>query len=586
MPFWKLYYLYIDINHWLILILKFISQNISKMIYIDCQVIKFALQVEVIYLNFNLQKRRNQYMNTTNTSSTSSTGVSSLTVSDCGTYNVSGLETLDASAVVDAINTAIMTAYNNGGGSVCLAPGNYVISEAIRMMPNVKLTSANIGACRITIDKDIDPNQASNGANIILIQPSLYGGDLSAPANIVIENLILDFDIDTILASGAFAQEWRERYEGAALDNAGNVITGRGADGNYLERVVIRDCQISNAAFHGIALYELVKNVSIYQNTIEDCGFRAAHLHGTDEYDVQEVKVISNIAKRNGRLAGTLNTQASLNGGIYAMFHNVKKVFITDNIVQDDKGVAIHCWGTAKHDGSTIEDLVVSNNHLIGCGSGLILGNNIKRVTCSNINVYGCRSEANGGGNNAKGRGLEISGTYGVNENMLVSDINISDCDGGGFIADNVDGFVFSGMNIRNNNLTNEGQAVVLQDVKNGVLSNSVIENNGIPTGNYCVALTFLANRDASVSDVSVTNCQIINSPANTAPPVRCLGNTNGVANSQNISFTGNVIRRKGSPSGKVMDMDVKTSKIYSNDVLPGQISVKDLSTNTVSDNV
>jgi len=38
-----LYYLYIDINHWLILILKFISQNISKMIYIDYQVIKFAL---------------------------------------------------------------------------------------------------------------------------------------------------------------------------------------------------------------------------------------------------------------------------------------------------------------------------------------------------------------------------------------------------------------------------------------------------------------------------------------------------------------------------------------------------------------
>lgn len=523
-------------------------------------------------------------MNIENSSSINPAAVGTASVT--GNYYLDALDALAPSAVAAEINSSIMTAYTHGGGAVHLPPGVFTVTEAIRMMPNVKLTAPTLGACRITMDKDVEPNLAGNGANIIVIQPSLLGDRLLENSNIVIENLVLDFDIDNIIANGAYGQEWKTRYEGAALDNVGNVITGRGADGKYVNNIIIRNCHISHSAFHGIALYELVKNVSIYNNTIEDCGFRAVHLHGTDLYDVQEVKVSGIIAKRNARLAGKLTSSASLNGGIYAMFHNVKKVFINDNLVEDDSGVGIHCWGSAKDDGNTIEDLIVSNNHILRCATGLILGNNLKRVTCSNINVYGSRSEANGGGNNALGRGMEITGSFGSSENLIVSDINISDCDGAGFIAEKVNGFVFSGMNIRNNNLVNESQAVVLEDVTNGVLSNSVIENNGTLAGNYCVGLNLLANSDASVSDVSVTNCQILTSETNTAPPVRCLGNTDGVANARRLAFTGNVVRRADSPANKVLDMDIKESKIFSNDISPGGIIIKDPASNTISGNV
>jgi hypothetical protein len=477
-----------------------------------------------------------------------------------------------------AINQAVLDLHNAGGGTLELARGTWVVMGAIRPLPGVTLVGRGQGVTTLRMHKDVDPAQAGsmNGvgslgsdANLVTIDPQAVLGAGTNPdrSDIRIAGLTLDWNATEILTSGASSATWTARINGAAQDNVGNCIAGRGGASDPLRGIVVEWCDFLDAGFHGAAFYYEVECLHVLNSYAKGCGYRAIHIHGDNTRSVKDIYIHRNRADGCGTHNGGVG-----NGGIYAVYHNVRSCILTENHVFDDKGVGIHCWGASASGDVASRILTVANNISERNATGFLFGAGTSGMAITGNVAADNRDGTNGAYPGAKGRAFDFSGikeSVGVTFNGNVAHDN----DGMALYAKNLDGFAVTGNVFVRNNRLQENQAVVLSDIRHSIFSGNTVFDNGrtaapsstvqlMIEGTVATNATETAGTDELLVASNLLSC---GQRANAAV-VQALGGTAAAPNCRSVTITGNKIRRPLNAAGAGILLTARNSNVVSND--------------------
>ncbi|MDA8874199.1 hypothetical protein N9H78_00830 [Winogradskyella sp.] len=445
----------------------------------------------------------------------------------------------------------------------------------------IRLIGQGKGVTILKMHKDINPEEKNNAANIILIQPSILISDFSEKANIEIKDMSLDFDIHQILENGKYKKEWQFRVDKTAKDNVGNCITGRGNNNNdaYLEDIYIHNIEVKNAAFHGIALYELSRRIKIEKVEASDCLYRAIHVHGAEgSKTVEELYIVGNKSQNSG-----INGGGYGNGGIFAFFHNAKVAHILSNIVLDDKGVGIHCWGVGNINQIKSNSVIVSNNIVERCGAGYLLGSGIDGMVVEGNIARDNRNDKRGGVRHAKGRAFTISGIK-SNIGVIFNDNLAQNNDGAALSIDNLNSFSLSNNVFVGNNKYNESYTMSINNSKNGVISGNMLSNNNQQQNfSYFNDVIISATKQSSTNDLFFTNNMIVSNNQN-SPVFRFLGKKIEPF-CTDITIMGNRFKLNKSNNFVTIELMFKESAFINNRYL-GKIKIDFSENNIIKDNI
>jgi hypothetical protein len=496
-------------------------------------------------------------------------------------------EAMTPQQIRQVINADINTAYTMGGGVVNIPKGTFLVNGAIRMLPNTELKGAGRHLTTIRMDKDISPTANSsegwgNNANIVSVSPVEILPSQPSYNNMAIRGICLDFNSAEILASGAHAAAWQSRIDGAALDNVGNCIVGKGDYENliFADGLAVENCDCRNAIFHGTAFYALTRNVKIKDNYYYRNGYRAAHIHGeTITQTVENLTITGNTAVENCFLARNLIANpASLNGGLYVAFKSARNAVIANNIVRDDYGVGIHIWGDVSGGALTTDSVSIADNIVSGCATGILAGNGCRAVSITGNSIKSSRNQSSGAANGALGRGIEISGNN-ASSALTVAGNTVFDCDGQAFRALNIDGCTFSGNTFtENNKAAGENQAVLLQNIRHCTFSGNTVFNNGRVAFDFCAPLSIEATvapnstETAGTDGVLISGNYLSGGQRGNASAIIVSGGTAAAPHCRGVAIQGNRVRRPRNNAGNYIDLTAQVSRVMYNDILTGTV--------------
>ena len=195
---------------------------------------------------------------------------------------------LDAENNVNLINNLIIEKASEGGGTVNIPNGTFIVSKAINLLKNVNLKGGGKDVTTLIMHKDVTCAGANLDENLVTVQYDITSAER---ASVQISDMTLDFNIDNILATGIYKTEWQARIDTSALDNIGNCIQARGdmTNDNYIDTININNCILTRAAYHGTAIYMNSKNIRFYNNDMYDNYFRGVHIHGDNTFTAEDI---------------------------------------------------------------------------------------------------------------------------------------------------------------------------------------------------------------------------------------------------------------------------------------------------------
>jgi hypothetical protein len=158
-------------------------------------------------------------------------------------------------------------------------------------------------------------------------------------------------------------------------DGGGQGIQLRGSgsvSGYYCRDFFIRNVEVKNNLFHGIACYDGCYGFDITECRAHDNGFRGIHVHAEStpitKQSAEKFSVSANRCYQNGRALGTGGSS-----GLFVFYDNCHDALIDRNLVYDEPNFGLWAYGGAGSDLLPCDNAIFSNNRIRNCGGGILL---------------------------------------------------------------------------------------------------------------------------------------------------------------------------------------------------------------------
>lgn len=404
-----------------------------------------------------------------------------------------------------AVNAAINTVSAAGGGVVEIPAGNWW-AGGILMKSNVWLRAKGRGVTTLKL-----PNAShtatsvpANTTNIIFAQAA--AGDLY---NWKITGLSLDGNRTN-------------QTEPNGYDNGLNCICVRGsgdANSYYCHSFVIEDIEVKSAIWHGIALYDGVRDFTINRVHGYDNGYRMIHCHSSDGSNGQTTgqkansrfRVMNCTSHANGVSVGAnMQNAGYMNSGIFVVLNNAFEAIVTGNNVYDEVGPGIDIAGI-DNAGSLVaaQFHIISHNTITNCGDGIALVHNPDCLIISDNIIRNCTKVGRPAGSGASGYGIvfRTAGTMG-GSNIKVHGNIIYGCYGWGIATTNATN-KWKHLTISNNHVINNSTGSTSGTSYGGIFIQAA--DGCIVTGNVVKYNANAGAADRQIYTTTVTNTIISN---------------------------------------------------------------------------
>lgn len=347
-----------------------------------------------------------------------------------GTYGVNLRPVLvtntdNTATINDAINAVAL----QGGGIVELPAGSFS-AAGIQMKSGVWLRGQGMGVTTLTLPSNTYTGPATSFppdlSNVIFAKAS--GSDLR------------EFKITALTIDANRANQ----VEPNGFDNGLNCICVRGSGdaNNYVTRnFVIEDVETKSAIWHGIALYDGVRDFTLNRIHSWDNGYRPIHCHSKDTGVTNARYRITNcLAHNNGVSTGqNMQTAGYVNSGIFVVLTNTVEAIVTGNTIYDEVGPGLDIGGVdgigsvlgAKHS-------IFTANTVTNCGIGIKVGGGADSAIIANNIIRNCTTAGRPVSAALTGNGIDFNtgATLGAS-NIKVQGNTITGCYGWGISTAN-----------------------------------------------------------------------------------------------------------------------------------------------------
>lgn len=370
-----------------------------------------------------------------------------------GTFNVVSYGAAGDGATNDvaAIQAAIDAASAAGGGVVFLPEGTYAVESEIALASNVWLEGASWKS-------------------------------LIKRTAVTIDNLLHGVQVDNIQLRNFSIDGQRSIQTKHTSDSDHNNI--RFTDCN---NVVVENIESYNSVYHGVFItadtspQDDSSVVAVRDCYLHDNGFRACHIHGTDDNALDDVIVIGNVCVDNGA-----DPTSGDDTGIYVPLTNINSAVVSNNIIHGDGGFGLVLDGTGIET-TTTKNTVCQGNIVHDVNIGLLITGG-----ATNVIVQGCVIQ------NCTLHGIDIRNSV---KGLAIQGCLIEGCGSRGIIMqasspENED-IVVQGNTIRNNG----NRGIEYRDVIGGVIAGNMLNDNGTAT----TGANAIIVRGANTTNVNVT---------------------------------------------------------------------------------
>lgn len=279
--------------------------------------------------------------------------------------------------VNDLLNEAISELSSKGGGFIDIRPGEYSLTSALIMQPNVYLRAYPNTKFFMENVAHNSPELADGTLyNMVVFNSGLVdGGELY---NCGVMGGIWDFQRSIQSSQAAVAADSASDYQGNCFRLVGNVRDF------YIGRFMGDRIVAKSAIYHGIIGVENCRSgVAEYFDAI-DCGYRAAHFHGKELKDtVKEVRGITVQHCRSIKNGQSIyGPSAGLNGGtntgFYAIFNNAHENKFLFNEAYGEPGCGFEFNGAPSAGDSQASRNIITGNIARRCGINFSIGMGLK----------------------------------------------------------------------------------------------------------------------------------------------------------------------------------------------------------------
>jgi hypothetical protein len=450
-----------------------------------------------------------------------------------------------------AINAAIAAVSTMAGGGVVELPVGSFYAAGIVMKSNVWLRGQGMGVTTLKL-----PNNSWTTTGVPLDTTNIIfckavGADLYG------------FRISGMTLDGNRANQ----TEPNGYDNGLNCICVRGsndASAYYARNFLIEDVELKSAIWHGIALYDGVRDYTINRMHAWDNGYRGGHCHSSDSnlggasstaVADSRYRIMNCTIHDNGQSTGAnMQTAGYMNSGLFAMLNNNYEAIVSGNTIYNEVGPGIDIAGV-DNGGQTIASRyhVVSGNTIYACGEGIKVGGSADSVIISSNTIRACTKSGRPAGTVASGAGIsfDTAGTLGASNIKLRGNI-VSDCYGWGIAFNNATN-KWKAIEISGNHVLNNCQGSTSGTSYGGIFMQAC--DGCIVTGNIVKGNANAGAADRQFYTTTVTNTVITNNIFDSS--LKFDGTAYAVtvaadiaSNGSGLVFCGNYCYRNGSGNG------------------------------------